>query len=67
MSWNEYLECWVMLMGRVDAGYWYGDSAHISFNPHRDLGEGDNAQDWSAPQLLLERPGHILWYPCCSR
>ncbi len=23
----------------------------------------DNAQDWSAPQLLLERPGHILWYP----
>jgi hypothetical protein len=63
VSWNEYLECWVMLMARVDAGYWYGDSTHISFNPHHDLGEGDNAQDWSAPLLLLERPGHILWYP----
>lgn len=63
VSWNEYLECWVMLMGRVDAGYWYGDSVHISFNPHRDLGVGDNSQDWSTPQVLLERPGHILWYP----
>jgi hypothetical protein len=36
---------------------------YISFNPHRDLGEGSNSQDWSTPQLLVERPGHTLWYP----
>lgn len=63
VSWNEYLECWVMLMGRVDAGYWKGDSVFISFNPHRDLGHGDNAQDWSTPELLLQREGRTLWYP----
>ncbi len=63
VSWNEYLQCWVMLMGRVDGGYWVGDSVHVSFNPHTDLGAGANSQDWTAPQLLLERPGHTLWYP----
>jgi hypothetical protein len=63
VSWNEYLECWVMVMGRVDAGYWVGDSVFISFNPHADLSEGDNAQDWSAPELLVRRPGRTLWYP----
>ncbi|MGX5679757.1 hypothetical protein [Schumannella luteola] len=63
VSWNEYLECWVMLLGRVDAGYWKGDSVFISFNPHRDLGDGDNAQDWSEPELLLRREGRTLWYP----
>ncbi len=63
VSWNEYLECWVMLMGRVDAGYWVGDSVFISFNPHADLGVGANAQDWSTPELLLRREGRTLWYP----
>jgi hypothetical protein len=64
VSWNTDLECWVMVMGRVDAPYWAGDSVFISFNRHRDLGVGDNAQDWTAPELLLRSPGHSLWYPC---
>ncbi len=63
VSWNEHLECWVMLMGRVDAGYWVGDSVFISFNENRDLGAGANSQRWSEPELLLQRPGHTLWYP----
>jgi len=63
VSWNEHLECWVMLMGRVDAGYWVGSRLYISFNPHRDLGEGANSQAWSTPELLFERKGHTLWYP----
>lgn len=63
VSWNTYLECWVMVMCRVEAGYWVGDSIFISFNPHQDLGAGDNAQQWSTPQLLHQRPGRTLWYP----
>jgi len=63
VSWNTYLNCWVMLMGKVTGTTWQGNSLYISFNPHQDLGEGNNAQDWSKPQLLVERPGHILWYP----
>lgn len=62
VSWNEHLECWLMLMGRVDGGYWVGGTVHISFNPHRDLGEGSNSQAWSDPELLLEAD-HTLWYP----
>lgn len=63
VSWNEHLECWVMVMGRVDAGYWVGDSVWYSTNPHADLGEGANSQDWSEPRILLRRPGKTLWYP----
>jgi len=63
VSWNTYLNCWVMLMGKVTGTTWQGSSLYISFNPHQDLGEGNNAQNWSKPQLLVERPGHILWYP----
>lgn len=63
VSWNVFLECWVMLMGRVDAGYWVGDSLWASTNPHADLSAGANSQDWSSPQLLVRRPGHTLWYP----
>lgn len=63
VSWNTHLECWVMVMCRVDAGYWVGDSLFISYNPHRDLGESDNSQDWSTPELLYQRPGRTLWYP----
>ena len=63
VSWNESIRCWVMVMGRVDAEFWAGDSIWISFNTHADLGEGANSQDWSAPQLLLRKPGHTLWYP----
>ena len=63
VSWNEELEVWVMLMGRVDGSFWVGDSLFLSINPHRDLGEGDNAQQWSTPVRIIHRPGHTLWYP----
>ncbi len=63
VSWNEELEVWVMLMGRVDGSFWVGDSLFLSINPHRDLGEGDNAQRWSTPVRIIHRPGHTLWYP----
>ena len=63
VSWNEELEVWVMLMGRVDGSFWVGDSLFLSINPHRDLGDGDNAQQWSTPVRIIHRPGHTLWYP----
>jgi hypothetical protein len=63
VSWNTYLNCWVMLMGKVTGPSWAGSSIYISFNPHSDLGEGNNSQDWSKPLLLLDRPGYFLWYP----
>lgn len=63
VSWNEYLECWVMLMGRVEGQSWVGDKLYISFNPQKDLGKDDHSQQWSTPQLLLQKPGHVLWYP----
>ena len=63
VSWNTYLECWVMLMGKVEGSSWKGDELYISFNKNKDLGKGDNAQKWSKPQLLVRRGGHILWYP----
>ncbi len=63
VSWNNYLNCWVMLMARAEGKSWKGSSLYISFNPNQDLGSGDNSQAWSKPQLLLNRPGHILWYP----
>jgi hypothetical protein len=63
VSWNAYLNCWVMMMGKVEGKSWIGDKIFISFNPHKDLGEGNNSQDWSKPQLLFQKPGYILWYP----
>jgi hypothetical protein len=63
VSWNTHLECWVMLMGKVEGQSWVGDELYISFNPHRELGEGSNSQAWSKPQLLLKKPGHVIWYP----
>ena len=63
VSWNTYLECWVMLMGHVEGPRWIGDKLYISFNPNRDLGEGNNSQAWSTPQILVQKPGHVLWYP----
>ena len=45
------------------AEVWIGDKLYISFNPNRDLGEGANSQAWTKPQLLVEKPGHVLWYP----
>lgn len=63
VSWNTYLHCWVMLMGKVTGPSWKGSSMYISFNPHQDLGEGANSQDWTKPQLLVDKPGHTMWYP----
>jgi len=63
VSWNTYLNCWVMLMGRVEGKKWEGSNLYISFNLNQDLGDGDNSQQWSKPQLLVSRPGRILWYP----
>lgn len=63
VSWNEHLGVWVMLMGRVDGPFWVGDSLFVSINPHADLGEGSNSQDWSTPVRIVHRPGHTLWYP----
>jgi hypothetical protein len=63
VSWNTYLECWVMLMGHVEGQSWIGDKLYISFNPHRDLGTGNNSQAWTTPQVLVQKPGHVIWYP----
>jgi hypothetical protein len=63
VSWNTYLNCWVMLMGRVEGKKWEGSNLYISFNLNKDLGTGDNSQQWTKPQLLVSRPGKILWYP----
>ncbi|MFN7117027.1 MAG: hypothetical protein ACK4TA_09535 [Saprospiraceae bacterium] len=63
VSWNDYLNCWVMLMGKVVGPSWAGSSIHISFNQHKDLGEALNSQDWTKPKLLLDKPGYFLWYP----
>ena len=50
-------------MGKVVGKSWIGGSVYISFNQHADLGAGNNAQDWSTPQLLFDKPGHTIWYP----
>ena len=63
VSWNTYLNGWVMLMGKVTGSSWAGSSIYISFNKNRDLGEALNSQEWSTPQLLLDKPGYFLWYP----
>jgi len=63
VSWNVHLRCWVMLMARAEGPSWKGNSIYISYNHQADLGSGTNAQQWSAPQLLLKKPGHVLWYP----
>jgi hypothetical protein len=36
---------------------------YISFNPNKNLGEGANSQAWTKPQLLVDKPGHTMWYP----
>ena len=63
VSWNTYLNSWVMLMGKVEGPSWEGGKIYISYNKNTDLGAGKNSQDWSKPELIIDRPGHILWYP----
>lgn len=63
VSWNEYLDCWVMMMGKVVGKSWQGSKVYISFNKNKDLSIGKNSQDWTKPQLVFDKPGYILWYP----
>ncbi|UFH55269.1 hypothetical protein [Spirosoma sp. KNUC1025] len=63
VSWNTYLHCWVMLMGKAVGPSWAGSSIYISFNKSQDLGQALQSQEWSKPQLLLDKPGYFLWYP----
>ena len=63
VSWNTYLQSWVLLMAKAERPKWGGSSIYISFNPHKDLGEAFNSQEWTKPVLLLDKPGDIIWYP----
>jgi len=63
VSWNTYLNCWVMLMAKSEAASWKGSSIYISFNTNKNLGDKDRSQQWSTPRLVVDKPGHILWYP----
>lgn len=63
VSWNTYLNAWVMLMAKAEGPSWKGSSIYISFNKNRDLGIGNNSEQWTRPVLLLDKPGHTLWYP----
>ncbi|GAB4031517.1 hypothetical protein GCM10028809_27690 [Spirosoma gilvum] len=63
VSWNTYLNSWVMLMAKATGPSWAGSSIYISFNPNKDLGEKLQSQAWTKPTLLLDKPGYFLWYP----
>ncbi len=63
VSWNTHLNCWVMLMAKVTGPSWQGSSLYISFNPHADLRQEGHSQNWTKPELLVDKPGHIMWYP----
>jgi hypothetical protein len=52
-----------MLMGHVEGQSWIGDKLYISFNYNKDLGKNDHSQTWTKPQVLVQKPGHVLWYP----
>ena len=63
VSWNTYLNCWVMMMAKAEGPSWKGSSIYISFNKNTDLGAGKNSQEWSTPKMVLNVPGHTIWYP----
>ncbi len=63
VSWNTYLECWVMLMGKVVGQSWKGSQVYISFNFNREFYDPQSTQQWTKPQLFYEKPGYTLWYP----
>ena len=52
-----------MLMAKAEGPSWKGSSIYISFNKNVDLGKSNHSQQWSKPQLLLDKPGHTIWYP----
>ncbi|TDB64229.1 hypothetical protein EZE20_13515 [Arundinibacter roseus] len=61
VSWNTYLNAWVMLMGHVQGQSWVGDKVYISFNTELNLANATNK--WTKPRLLVHKPGRTLWYP----
>lgn len=63
VSWNTYLNCWVMLMGKVVGTSWKGSQVYISFNLNRNFSNPAASQEWTEPRLFYEKPGYILWYP----
>ena len=63
VSWNASLNCWVMLMAKAEGPIWFGNSIYISFNQNADLGAGDLSQEWTDPELLIQKDNHIVWYP----
>nr|MCU0409180.1 hypothetical protein [Bacteroidales bacterium] len=63
VHWNTYLNCWVMLMGKVVGTSWKGSQVFISFNFNPDFSDPEKSQEWTSPVLLYEKPGYILWYP----
>jgi len=63
VHWNTYLNCWVMLMGKVVGPSWKGSQVFISFNKNANFIEPSESQEWTKPQLLFEKPGYNLWYP----
>jgi len=52
-----------MLMAKAEGPSWKGSSLYVSFNKNADLGKGNNSQQWTKPILLLDKPGHTIWYP----
>ena len=52
-----------MLMAKSEGPSWKGGSIYISFNKNEDLSNGTNIEGWTKPQLLVHKPGHIVWYP----
>jgi hypothetical protein len=52
-----------MLMATAEGPSWRGSKIYISFNTNPDLGTEKNSQQWTTPQLLIDKPGHIVWYP----
>jgi hypothetical protein len=52
-----------MLMGKVEGEKWQGSSVYVSYNRNKDLGAGTNSQKWTKPELVIDKPGHIIWYP----
>ena len=47
VSWNTYLNCWVMLMGHVTGPSWRGNKVFISFNRNPDFTDPASSQEWS--------------------
>jgi hypothetical protein len=62
VSWNHYVQAWVMLMAKSEGPSWKGTSIYMSFNKNKVL-DDTNSQDWSMPKLILNKPGHVIWYP----